>query len=415
MQNTKKISIPSLLLLWAIFFGEGIVDTQIRVLGIVITMYRIVIILLFIISIGYLNQKKTKMSKMQISVLLFLLLWICLAFFQIIYLISVDFKDALKEIIYILFGALIWWNMFLYIDNNERLMATFRYIKYFIVILILFGALEQITGIHWPISRFNDLSSIQHEWKTWGVTQETYKYISTGPFYNENDFSAALTIFFPFLFYGNKNKKEKIVSYLLALECICIILLNGSIISLGALMLFIIFKIWGKLTSEFKIIGAYIIFAIFIVVSSKIDMIISILQKTSLSIRLELYKASFELCIKNILFGVGPGKFEEAIKSYNISSGIINPHNYFLEILSQYGIFIFLMFLAIIFVILLRLDKGWNIRECHICKEVIILYIISSFAPSSFLDKSFSWLPIAIGIITISLIYKEKKYVKKNY
>ena len=67
MQKTKKMSIPSLLLLWAIFFGEGIVDTQIRVLGIVITMYRIVIILLFIFSIGYINQKKTKISKMEIK------------------------------------------------------------------------------------------------------------------------------------------------------------------------------------------------------------------------------------------------------------------------------------------------------------------------------------------------------------
>lgn len=415
MQKTKKMSIPSLLLLWAIFFGEGIVDTQIRVLGIVITMYRIVIILLFIFSIGYINQKKTKISKMEISVLLFLLLWICLAFFQTIYLRSVDLKDALKEIVYIVFGALIWWNMFFYIDNNEKLMTTFRYLKYFIVILIIFGALEQITGIHWPISRFNDFSSMQHEWKTWGVTQETYKHVSTGPFYNENDFSAALTIFFPFLFYGNKNKKEKIVSYLSALECICIVLVNGSIISLGALALFIIFKIWGKISSKFKLIGAYIIFALFIVLSSKIDIILSILQRTSLSIRLELYKASLDLCIKNILFGIGPGKFEEAIQYYNISSGIINPHNYFLEIFSQYGIFTFIIFLAILFVIMLRLIKGRNIKEFNICKEVIILYIISSFAPSSFLDKSFSWLPIAIGILTISLFYKEKKYVKKNY
>ena len=122
---------------------------------------------------------------------------------------------------------------------------------------------------------------------------------------------------------------------------------------------------------------------------------------------------SFKLSLNNIFLGIGPGAFEQYFELYPLKAGITNPHNYFIEILSQYGLIVLglLIFLFIIFFYILMLNK--KIYEAEIMIEVLLVYIISSFAPSSFIDKSFSWLPMALIPVLIKCIY-EDKYVKKN-
>jgi putative inorganic carbon (HCO3(-)) transporter len=70
---------------------------------------------------------------------------------------------------------------------------------------------------------------------------------------------------------------------------------------------------------------------------------------SSTYVRWELVLAGFALFALYPLFGAGPGSFEGFVASTGLDGrtiGIISPHNGFMEILSQYGIFVFVIFIA---------------------------------------------------------------------
>lgn len=414
MMRTKHLNFMGLLLLFSIFWGEAIVDTQFRIFGIVITGYRVVLIISFLVSFAFLKINNIKFSSFQIAILLFLYIWLCIAFVQIITNLQIDVKEGLKEILNIVFGFCICWCLFVYVGKLDTLKQMYKYLKCITIILIFVGLIESITGLHWPISRFNDVIAMQHELSTWGITYEDFQGVSTGPFYNENDFSAALTILMPFLFYNNINIKNKVVAYFSMLGIVTIICLNGSVISLVGVAIFLSYKIYKKSSKKGKIIEKKCVMIVLILCFFLWEEIAEILRKTSMFIRFEIYSEGLKLSLNNIFFGVGPGGFETFFLQHPLKSGIVNPHNYFLEILSQYGIIVFLIFLFILIIFYIRLSKYKKASETEVLILVFDMYIISSFAPSSFIDKSFSWLPIAIGAILLKCMQQEERYAKKN-
>ena len=413
MRKNKELNFVIAIFFIAIFWGEAVVNTQFRICGIVVTAYRSVMILCFLLSFIVIKREQIKMSQLQIGMLLILYFWICVALLQIFFNTKLELKEGLKEIVYIIFGFCICWCVYVYIKDFEHLKQTYKCLKYITIMLILMGVLESILGVHWPISKFNDTVAMQFEMERWGTTQESYKWISTGPFYNENDFSAVLTILMPFLFYDNSNIKRKIVAMLSFGGIVVIVILNGSLISIGGIAFYCAYKIWKKSSLHIKVAEIISIFVALMAVCINCGALIDYIKNTSLFIRLELYVESLKLSLNNIFLGIGPGAFEQYFELYPLKAGITNPHNYFIEILSQYGLITLglLIFLFIIFFYILMLNK--KIYEAEIMIEVLLVYTISSFAPSSFIDKSFSWLPMALIPALIKCIY-EDKYVKKN-
>ncbi len=411
--NNKKsfpIYVISLLLI-AIFFGDAIGNVNFRILGIVVTFYRVVVLSLFIVTVMYVYKMKMVLPVFQIHILMFMIIWIFLSVIQFLIFKDLDKSEGLKEITYLLFGSLIILYFIIYIDNYEDIKKLYKLVKYVGFLLIIGGIVEVITGVHWSISRYSDIELIQEELVLWGSTEDVYRWISTGPFYNENDFSAALAILFPFFSYENTNIKMKIISYLGQMGGLILICLNNSIISLLSVILFFLIKIYIKSPSKLKVLEVIVGAVGGCIAILNLDNIVHSLQGSSLAIRLEVYNQSLNLCKRHILLGVGPGGFEDYFIKNPMSTGrvsIVNPHNYFFEIMTQYGIIILL---GTLILILWIFRKYWmklqDYKEAEIFLEFWIIYVIISFAPSSFLDKGFSWLLIAIGISGIRGLNEE--------
>lgn len=412
--NNKKsfpIYVISLLLI-AIFFGDAIGNVNFRILGIVVTFYRVIVLSLFIVTVMYIYKTKMELPVYQIHILMFMIMWVFLSVIQFLVFIDLDKSEGLKEITYLLFGSLIILYFMIYIDNYENIKKLYKLVKYVGFLLIIGGIVEVITGVHWSISRYSDIKLIQEELVLWGSTEDAYRWISTGPFYNENDFSAALAILFPFFSYENTNIKMKIISCLGQMGGLILICLNNSIISLLSVILFFLIKIYIKSPSKLKVlevIGGVVGGCIAIL---NLDNIVYSLQGSSLAIRLEVYNQSLNLCKRHILLGVGPGGFEDYFIKNPVSTGrvsIVNPHNYFFEIMTQYGIIILLgMLILLLWIFRKYWMKLQDYKEAEIFLEFWIIYVIISFAPSSFLDKGFSWLLIAIGISGIRGLNEEQ-------
>jgi teichuronic acid biosynthesis protein TuaE len=119
--------------------------------------------------------------------------------------------------------------------------------------------------------------------------------------------------------------------------------------------------------------------------------------------------------------GVGPGGFEYAMQSSAATyptQNIINSHNFWIEILSQYGLLVFLGFVlwfVYLWIMTLRIRhaaiKQKNMR-LKIVSETLLIgllgYVFAAVATSSFMVVSTNWMFLSsIMIIGVYLLKKQ--------
>lgn len=128
----------------------------------------------------------------------------------------------------------------------------------------------------------------------------------------------------------------------------------------------------------------------------------------SIAVRKNLIKNGLELFKNSYGLGIGAGNFEsyhsEGKIKYN-TSGIINSHNWPLQILSQYGILITLL-LSVWYI-----ATGWHTFKILTSKSIqsnkfrpfivivfcmMVIYPIISMMPSTFLQNPYNWLMICL-------------------
>ncbi|PRA81982.1 O-antigen ligase [Microbacterium sp. MYb66] len=121
----------------------------------------------------------------------------------------------------------------------------------------------------------------------------------------------------------------------------------------------------------------------------------------STHVRWELVLAGFAFFALHPLFGGGPGAFEQFVASNGIGSrtlGVISPHNGFMEVLSQYGIFVFValvFWLGRMLLIGVRSRRGAD-RAGSVGGIVMVVGVVSLplvlTMHSSALEPSTTWL-----------------------
>jgi hypothetical protein len=114
-------------------------------------------------------------------------------------------------------------------------------------------------------------------------------------------------------------------------------------------------------------------------------------------IRLNLAAAALEMTVRTAGLGVGAGSYELLIASgYGgyFTGGIVNPHNWFLEVLSQYGILVFAAFCMLLAEFYHTAQRGMadRIPESKLLLTATVAYAIASLANSTYLVESSNWL-----------------------
>jgi len=365
------------------------------------------IVLIFVILCNIIQGEKFHFSKYDIIALMFFIFWLIVSFIS-----SIWAKNFNK----IFLNSLLIWNymtiylIFRYIMNkkNIKLFTTLLYFIVFIYIIIAFY--ELVTWEHLRCSRFYD--------------DEFKIFVPTGPFYNENNFAAALLLLSPFLIWGIKIYSNIVLRLLLILFLILILVIltiQGARIAMLAVTfeLLIFFLFFVKMKAKLLIISSILVIIIFLstqfptyynitrdIIEKEIQSISEEHGKISMAsvkIRIALIKASLNLLTDTYLRGVGSGNYEDNFigDRQKRTGGIINSHNFLFELLVSYGLMIFLFFLLFFFSLFYKTIKkirGSDKQEKLVYYShlfCLLMFIPSSSLPSSIRTHFFYWVMFA--------------------
>jgi teichuronic acid biosynthesis protein TuaE len=137
------------------------------------------------------------------------------------------------------------------------------------------------------------------------------------------------------------------------------------------------------------------------------------------SSRLGLYKNGFYFLISTYGRGVGAGNFDPYILNklgkYD-TGGMINPHSWIIQILSQYGLVVFIPLLIWALMVFIQFIKTRNQFDTNskqftygllgLC--MLMLYMSISNSTSSFVYNKLNWVSLVIIIICADLSFKNE-------
>jgi teichuronic acid biosynthesis protein TuaE len=256
-----------------------------------------------------------------------------------------------------------------------------------------------VTWHHLPSSRY--------------FTKQTF--IPSGPFYGENILAAFMLMILPIMLFLPKLKHNLVVKLFSGLGVLLILLvitIQGARIALLAAAALIGF-VWLRLTSlRTKLISVIILimfawgiwhfagsfirltWGIFGREVTSISSESSAIRMSSVKIRKQLVTETLDILSGSGFVGVGAGNVEHYMDTDRVyrTAGIINPHNYFLELMSNFGLGFLLVFLGMYTMWLYRMymamKHGVPEQKAY---HLMYLLVLLMFIPAAALPSSIKW------------------------
>jgi len=392
--------------------------------------YRIFLTILWMYFILFLLSYNSKLNISEIKVknyVLYLIIWLFYAIISFIWAVS-KYK-AMRNIIFIFLGFSLIFFTILYFNRLKYLKLFYNLWIFMLVPFMIIGLWEFFTGNHLPVS---SVYLSEHPVK---------RFMPSAVFHNPNDFATYLAISTPFLLSFINHQKylfKKVFGLILLFLSLFLILKTFSRVNYLAVFIefafFFVFML--KIKGKFKTVIIVVLLFIFLYVlftKHTIELLQNInVQISSLFIRSKMFKGSIAMrynLIKNSLiflfksagFGVGAGNLEYYMSHFAKYEawGILNVHNWWIEILTNYGVFIFTGYLIFYLTLIFNLYKACkrivNKTEKMICEALIVSLIGFSFAsigPSSIITFKPQWLLFAFALAFLNYyrLNKVKKY-----
>ena len=419
----KKRVYPIILLIIIIFGHLWVLFPQID-LGVALTVYRVAIPIFTIYSFSQYCQKNKIYTKSFKFFLYVMGIWLVWGMLALLYSPYSDFREAIKELLSVLLGACSVICVYKLINEPKDLASVFCILKASVIFLISIAWVETFTDWHL-------LSS--------SLAEEEYVVLKLGSlklygastiFYNVNDFYAFLGIMSVLFF----DKFYKIQGIFVLISSLFLMVLNDANICLiamvAAFMIFQLFRSHGLLK---KVIIGLIITGFFItsnIIFSSRFSIYSIGEIFSIQIenarlgvgslyqRMAMYMESIEAVLKTNGLGLGPAGFTPYFLVGYHKTDLINPHNYWLEILSQYGVIVFGLYLWLYIGQIWRMVKIYREKsnpEAAILIAMLMAFVLASMAPSSFLTYSYQWIVLALCLSLDKIYIMTNKRMKNIY
>lgn len=134
----------------------------------------------------------------------------------------------------------------------------------------------------------------------------------------------------------------------------------------------------------------------------------------SYTVRKNLFINGIKLFMSSPLIGVGPGQFRYLLGKYETKYPIdknCSPHNYFIEMISQYGVIGLIVFLIPLILFIIKILKSkWNLMFFIL----IGIYYLQGLMPSAFLYLDINWIVFSVIVLCYSedfLSFKSIKHV----
>ncbi len=415
-QSIKGVSLQKGLLyltLVAGFIGSAFLVVPVG--SIHIFPYRVLLPLLWLIfAMGVLVQGHADLSQIKVKPYLqFLGLWLVYAVVSLAWVASRG--DSIRDIIFLFMGISAIFFVVYYFGNSKDLKRLYQLWLVILGGLLLVGFWEHLTGHHLSVSSF------------YGETRARFMFMPTGVFHNPNDFATYLALSIPFVLalirYG-RSIFARFIGLGLLIGSAYLLLETSSRANYLAVILELVFlfTFLFKLRTKLKalILSALLILALVIAlpdppqritgtIGEQIESITSpwSLNYGSTGVRINLVKNSMVFLVRTAGFGVGAGNAEYWMGHFGVynTRGITNPHNWWDEILVDYGIFIFagyiLFYLGLIsrlYVIHRRLDTGTEKMICEALLVSLVGFFLASISSSSIMALKPQWFLLAFAL-----------------
>lgn len=374
------------------------------------------------IAFIFLYPRTPLIRKEEFEPVLFLLFWLGYSLCSYIWA-----QDRLLAADYslLIFRYLFLFMFFSAVFRDHRLLSKLHLFLAFIAFLyIVTGIWEILTLDHLPPSRFYGSKF----------------YRPTGPFYGENNMAAFMLLLTPFLLFLPKLYPKlwvKIGTIIGILLSTLIIIIQEARIAMLAMAAFLLwFLTFHNRVHTWLFVFLLIALIVGVVnyyapsllhfglnmLSSEISSLENesrSVRLSSINIRKQLFWETFDLAFLSNLMGVGGGNYEHYMDTDREfrTAGIINPHNWVLEILGNFGIIILGGFLYIYIKWLYLLYKKVHIsrgREKYLglmYLSSLLLFIATSSLPSSIRWNHLIWIYFA-GIN--AYCHNQKRIYKDN-
>ena len=434
MKRTVQIKflLPALLLLASIIPNLGF---EINTFGFTWNFYRIVAVgAAFVMLILFRGEIRIGERREFLLWMGFFTIWL---FYGAVLLVASPYSDKSRgslELLTLFCALLVFYCFSGFSLSKQDLEGLFRVVFFILAALILLGFYEILTGSHLSTSMFAD--ELNKE------AQKLDPHSAAGIMYNINDFSALLTILCPVAIGRFRIRLRRIwldPGWLLILGVILINRINDAnicnVAMIVGILLYLLLLMRGDRRRLGKVLlGLVILLAVLVVVylstnqtggglvarwTDQVDYMNA--GGGSMHARLLIYRDALEAGFHTGFLGLGPAGFPVYCEKTLTDSSFVNPHSFLLEIFSQYGLLIFLLFMILIVRLIrdmyriYRYGQDEDIRNYGLIGlTMLVVYLIASFAPSSFIMNTYQWGLIALVLLIAELGKKKLVYEKEN-
>lgn len=353
---------------------------------------------------------------------IFLAFWLLWAALSLTW--SLDGAQGIRDLFNLFIGLSLVGMAPVFLKNKGKLNLAARIWLVTFSIFMLLALVEHLTTLHLPISRFSH-----------GL-QPHLSYRPTAVFVNENNFAVFLSLSIPFLLAQWRyftSCKSRILTGLSLFGAIYMLFVTGSrinfvVLIVSVLVYSLLLTARGKrikvlATLLLVIVGIWVIFGftqptvrgyvakqLGKLIQAYLDLLNPmageyLVNNNSIAVRINMIRNGLVFLARTWGMGVGAGNFEAWIEAHGVydTMEFLNPHNWWIELATEYGVLVAFGYLAFFTSLLLAAWRGWKqARDKEkwlpeaLCLALAIFPLVA-VSPNSFLDYLPHWLILALA------------------
>ncbi|WP_071392698.1 O-antigen ligase family protein [Bacillus tuaregi] len=353
----------------------------------------------------------------------FMLFWLIYSIFTLIWV--KDYDAWIRNIYFLSLGVacIIIFSMFL--KKTSDILTTFRFMVMMIIIHNLIGWYEVLTGNYMFLS--GELISL------YALNNHPVSI-----FHNTNGFATFILISIFIVYICAVNEKRfliKIIYIATIISSVYLLLMTSSRANILGLILafavFVYFSLKNRRTRAAIISFLAVLFTMGMLMPNLFDNFLQMVnnnlhfgfssETSSDTVRTNLIKNGYIFLSNTFGFGTGAGNIEYWMANYSeyYTEGIVNMHNWWMEILVGYGVIIFTLYIIFYFKLFKSFYKRY--RNSNDKKDITISlgimcsmagFIVGSISNSSNISNEWLWVYWAIIIAFQGIEYNRKNSFK---
>lgn len=418
----------------SVFLGAQILAIDLGVAK--LSLYRIMLVIISCLMVLLIFKNDSRLSfysnALSKNYTRFYFFWLLYALISVIWV--QDIGGWINAIFFLGCGCLSMFYMGIFINEEKDIRNLFKTIYIMILLHNIIGWMEILTGSYW----FANLNKLD-KYHTFATQPSTRIPISI--YANQNDFATMLLagITMTFILFKNSNIISiKFVYLLTIISSIFLLYRTDSraniialIIGIGTLFITKYSQLFTKRNIIKLAIAIFIICVGVLIFSPEVqqkamsiyysDQANLFVEGNSNMTRVNLIKNGFYFLVQSFGLGTGAGNIEHWLEFNSIfSTGTIyNIHNWWMEILSGYGIVIFGLYISVYFLMIRQLFINYKYSKNKFIRTTswILLAYLFSFILSSISSASnmlIEWQWVFWGIIVTFLRYSENQTKKTD-